>query len=432
MACFMALVFGFWMTPALLKNDFSRLVSGKNTKCLTLVDFQKRFGATEEDSTKQQEETVTLLLQVMLRKSEDELLAKKKEIEDLKEALNTHRLPDVKSVDQENAVMQGKLKKLEDDLLARDDAIEDLKEELSTKRLPAVQSIQWIGQGAGKRSDPPLPPSQAPAQIASQPATSLQSCLAALPGWVAGGPNAMRNALWTGSEGLTDKTTSHRYYLFYHTYLSRLARSRCEPSMAEKPIRILEIGLGCAPGGGMLKNKPGGSARAWRHMFASMRLDLHIMEYDAPCATQWAAQHSGIHVHTGDQSSVQDLERVYAESGAQPFDAIIDDGSHLNEHQIKTLEHMIQHVAPGGFYVVEDIMSSCLRWKANIGAKTEQQNMMVEGTAGCMQTASGQPTIYSRIVEWQKPLLVRKEPFPGVTHIDVHLEAAVFDKLTEA
>lgn len=151
------------------------------------------------------------------------------------------------------------------------------------------------------------------------------------------------------------------------------------------------------------------------------------MEFDAQCANKWAATHQDIAtVHTGDASSPVDLNRVVQESGGEPFDIIIDDASHLNEHQIKTFLELIDRVALGGIYIIEDIHSACIGWKANTGAV--ETGLMVGGTADCLTTSTGEPTIYAKIVEWQKKLLMQREPFPHVTHIDVCFQAAVFQK----
>jgi hypothetical protein len=41
------------------------------------------------------------------------------------------------------------------------------------------------------------------------------------------------------------------------------------------------------------------------------------------------------------------------------MDIIIEDGLHTFEANLSFLEASIQHVRPGGFYVVEDILTSC-------------------------------------------------------------------------
>ena len=129
-------------------------------------------------------------------------------------------------------------------------------------------------------------------------------------------------------------------------------------------------------------------------------------------------------VHIGDQGSKEDLLRVANSSSQSGFDIIIDDGSHLNSHQIFSLETLIPYLRQGGFYVIEDIHSACMNWGANMGSYTGPG---VGGTKDCMGTED-KPTIYRKIVEWQKQLLLAQSPFNGISHIDVNFEAVVFEK----
>lgn len=41
------------------------------------------------------------------------------------------------------------------------------------------------------------------------------------------------------------------------------------------------------------------------------------------------------------------------------FDLIVDDGSHVTEHQIFTANHLRKHLKPDGFYAIEDIFEDC-------------------------------------------------------------------------
>ena len=111
-------------------------------------------------------------------------------------------------------------------------------------------------------------------------------------------------------------------------------------------------------------------------------------------------------VHTGDASSPERLGVLVMATG--PFDIIMDDASHINSHQIQTLENLISSLNLGGFYVIEDIHSSRFSWEANIGS--QEKGKPVGGTHGCMT------------------MLKTQEPFPGVSHIDFHKEAVVFEK----
>ncbi len=271
----------------------------------------------------------------------------------------------------------------------------------------------------------------------------VTGCL--LPNWVNGGPDIMAFEINKGSNGLTDKANvrDHNYHVMYHRYMSEMVLkkycSHCRNSTSDNSrdmsqhlhegqgIKMLEIGLGCAPGGGMINNTPGGSLMAWRYLFGSERfLELHVLEYDAVCANQWGVDHATVaKVHYGDASSPQVLAQLVEETG--PFDIIIDDGSHINWHQIQTLENLISSVNPGGFYAVEDIHSSCVSWQANVG--TQEKGEFVGGTSGCMTTGDSNETIFAKIVEWQKGLIMKQEPFPGVNHIDFHKEAVLFGKI---
>lgn len=257
----------------------------------------------------------------------------------------------------------------------------------------------------------------------------------------------------------TDKTSQfHSYEHMYHRFLAPIARRACcgngadggaegghrghsgvhaAAPPARRKVRMLEIGLGCgnhfmaAGTGGFLGIKggeAGGSANAWHALLPPpLELELHVMEYDAKCAQAWAARHPTLaHMHTGDQSSAADLARVVAEAGGPGFDVIIDDGSHFNEHQIATAKQLIKTVAPGGVYVIEDIQSSCKNWVANQGEKTDRA-YTVGGTSQCMQTTKGGPTILSQLVDWQKGLVMKKLPFPGVRHIDIWEQVAAIE-----
>lgn len=125
------------------------------------------------------------------------------------------------------------------------------------------------------------------------------------------------------------------------------------------------------------------------------------------------------------------------EAGNRPFDVIVDDGPHVNDFQIFTLKHMIRHLAPCGVYVLEDTHSACFHWGAN-----SPDSIPTGGTNSpsdwygkwkvmpqCMNQTDGRPTIFSRIVAWQKELLLHMTPkeLPRVHHIDTFMESNVFE-----
>lgn len=95
----------------------------------------------------------------------------------------------------------------------------------------------------------------------------------------------------------------------------------------------------------------GHSLYMWRDFFPSAT--IHGIDFDPACR-----HHEGdrIRIHIGDQS---DPEFLAALQNGGAIDCapniIIDDGSHVADHQILTFETWFPWVKPGGCYVIEDI-----------------------------------------------------------------------------
>jgi len=144
-------------------------------------------------------------------------------------------------------------------------------------------------------------------------------------------------------KAVSDKFTTHSYEMAYERYLPTLR--------AKGPIKMLEIGLGCGMNYGS-----GGSILLWRAYFPSV--EIHILEYDRPCAEAWYATHnaSNIFLHVGDQANVTDLARVGGD-----YDLIIDDGGHTMTQQIVSLEYLFPRaLKAGGVMIIEDLCTSTM------------------------------------------------------------------------
>lgn len=105
---------------------------------------------------------------------------------------------------------------------------------------------------------------------------------------------------------------------------------------------LLEIGI-----------HKGGSIRLWREFFGD---DLSISCLDIKEEACDLVKGVANFVYVGSQVDSEVLSNVINDSG--PFDVIIDDGSHRNQHMLKTMEMLFDHVAPGGVYIVEDMFTS--------------------------------------------------------------------------
>ena len=67
-----------------------------------------------------------------------------------------------------------------------------------------------------------------------------------------------------------------------------------------------------------------------------------------------------VKIFKGDQSNINDLINVVNQ--IPKCDIIIDDGSHVPEHQLKTFYYLFENLLKdGGTYVIEDV--ECSYWK---------------------------------------------------------------------
>jgi demethylmacrocin O-methyltransferase len=146
----------------------------------------------------------------------------------------------------------------------------------------------------------------------------------------------------------TDKWGNHWYARHYETHFAPLRLKR---------LKILEIGIG-----GYEDPEAGGaSLRMWRTYFPrSTIFGIDIYE---------KSLHDERRIKTfrGSQVDEHFLRTVLHEIG--PVDIIIDDGSHINEHVIRTFELLFPHLRDAGMYVIEDTQTSY--WSSAGGSSKE-------------------------------------------------------------
>jgi len=115
------------------------------------------------------------------------------------------------------------------------------------------------------------------------------------------------------------------------------------------PMRLLEIGIGSSMKGYMPDAYvPGASLRAWRDYFELG--EVHGMDIETDCMIQ---DESRITTHLCDSTAAEATGAWLKDK--EPFDVIIDDGSHWYMHQLLTLHHLFPLVKPGGYYIIEDV-----------------------------------------------------------------------------
>jgi hypothetical protein len=137
----------------------------------------------------------------------------------------------------------------------------------------------------------------------------------------------------------TDKASSnHNYLEFYEIFLA---------PMRDDSLTILEVGV-----------LNGASLRMWEEYFPQARIvgadilpDLKRFE------------RGRILIEQMDQSNIEQLTAVASKHG--PFDIIIEDGSHMWEHQTTSLRTLFPFVKNNGLYIVEDLHTNYGPMEAN-------------------------------------------------------------------
>lgn len=143
------------------------------------------------------------------------------------------------------------------------------------------------------------------------------------------------------------------YLQCYYTLFNRIRND---------PVTVLEVGIGTMiPGvsssmqGYALEGyKPGGSLRAWRDFFPNGR----IIGLDVQPDTQFDDEQR-IETYLCSSIEKDKVDTLMEVLGRPQLDIIIDDGSHLDDHQLQTLKNLYPYLKPGGLYIIEDINENC-------------------------------------------------------------------------
>ena len=116
--------------------------------------------------------------------------------------------------------------------------------------------------------------------------------------------------------------------------------------LRNEPIRILEIGIG----GYKDPDSGGQSLLMWKSYFPrGIITGIDIF-------AKHGLDQARIRTVQGDQNDPTFLQTLATQHG--PFDIIIDDGSHINEHILTSFNTLFPHLRPGGFYVIEDLATT--------------------------------------------------------------------------
>lgn len=135
----------------------------------------------------------------------------------------------------------------------------------------------------------------------------------------------------------------HQYGPTYEALFRRLKYRR---------VKLLEIGIG-----GDVDDIGGRSLLAWQAYFP-FGVIVGCDYQDRRALATWHTR-----IYCCNQGSSEDLTELQMREG--PFDVIIDDGSHLNAHQILTFRTLFDSLKDGGLYIIEDVQTSF--WPEAVG-----------------------------------------------------------------
>jgi hypothetical protein len=148
----------------------------------------------------------------------------------------------------------------------------------------------------------------------------------------------------------TDKAGAHNYMPRYERYLTVLRH---------QPVTLLEIGVG----GYGDPARGGNSLRVWGEWFTHP--DTRIIGIDIS-PKNLVFDDPRICVLEGSQVDADFLHAIHARYG--DFTVVIDDGSHVPDHVIRSFEILFPLVRQTGLYFVEDTQTSYWRgaWSASV------------------------------------------------------------------
>ena len=143
---------------------------------------------------------------------------------------------------------------------------------------------------------------------------------------------------------LNDKINHYNRYThnYYIEYAKRFEGKR------ESALKVLEIGI-----------YTGFSMLLWEKFFPNAQIygiDINIQGvlFNNKNAFELCKDHERINLFEFDGTNETKINEFIKNVGGD-FDIIIDDGSHLGDHQIKSLIHFLPHLKEDGIFVVEDI-----------------------------------------------------------------------------
>lgn len=204
-----------------------------------------------------------------------------------------------------------------------------------------------------------------------------------------------------------DGRRAHKWTHYFEAYEEEFGRYRAGfplPDGSTRPLRVLEIGV-----------QHGGSLQLWRKFFGD---DAQIwgLDVDPRCA---AVDDPGLNVRIGSQDDPEFLRSVVDEMGG--VDIVLDDGSHVAQHQQTSFVTLFPLVTEGGMYAVEDVHTAYWRdfggGYRTAGSFIEVTKTLIDDVHAAYHRKGdklgvGAASLIPRIAIYDSMVFVRKQPRP--------------------
>jgi hypothetical protein len=141
------------------------------------------------------------------------------------------------------------------------------------------------------------------------------------------------------------------YFDIYHRHFQKFVG---------KPVAVVEIGV-----------LSGGSLTMWKNYFGP-HCSVYGIDIRPECK---AYEDDRTRIFIGDQAD-RSFWRSFRNE-VMDFDIVIDDGGHLPEQQIVTLEETLPYIRPGGVYLCEDVHGGHNRFAAYVHGLSTTLNSFV-------------------------------------------------------
>ena len=148
---------------------------------------------------------------------------------------------------------------------------------------------------------------------------------------------SQKNLTQLGKKYRTDKVDSIHSYKnmtycdIYEKYFNKIKH---------KVTKFIEVGV-----------KDGASLRMWKEYFPNAM--IYGIDIDPRCKM---FEEDRIKIFIGNQKDRTFLEQIKSTVGE--YDILLDDGSHITEHQIVTFDVLYENCKKNGFYIIEDLRCS--------------------------------------------------------------------------